>query len=390
MKASTKSVIIFMVVYLGSLSILATWVGYLYYEDQKNALLEKTHLEMRYKAISINAKLEYYHKNKSEQFTFYEGGFDIALYDNKHNLIASTFIDDTIDFTKLFYTDDVDYYLVETLYKEYLDVKYIVIRKPIDIDKLNSILKEIGYVAFYGFVFIVFVALLLAKIMLSPIKKSIASLTKFMKDATHEMNTPISTILMSYEHMDKNNLNTKQLRSLDRIDIATKTLSSLYRDLSFASFHDYIEYEDTPIDVKEVILERVKYMDTLIHFKELRITSNLQHKTIAMDKRKLILLIDNLLSNAIKFSKKNGHIEVNLTEQYFSVKDNGIGISKEDQKSIFERFKSTNSLHGGFGVGLDIVSQICKEYHIKIELDSEPSKGSEFKLLWSNKIEKSL
>jgi len=384
MKASTKSVIIFMVVYLGSLSILATWVGYLYYMDRKNSLIEKMHLEMRYKARSINAQLEYYHMNKSEQFTFYEEGYDIALYDNKIELIASTFIGD-IDFSKLFYADDDEYYLVETLNKEYLDVKYIVIKKPLDIYKLNEITEQISLIAFYGFVFILFVALLLSKIMLSPIKKSIASLTKFMKDATHEMNTPISTILMSYEHMDKSNLNTKQLRSLDRIDIATKTLSSLYRDLSFASFHDYIQYEDTPIDVKEVILERIKYMDTLIQFKGLKISTALIPKTIHMDKRKLILLIDNLLSNAIKFSKKNGDIEVTLTEQYFSVKDNGIGITKEDQKSIFERFKSTNSLHGGFGVGLDIVSQICKEYHIKIVLNSEPSKGSEFKLMWSEK-----
>lgn len=384
MRASTKSVIIFMVVYLGSLSILATWVGYLYYMDQKKSLIEHMHMEMRYKARSINSKLEYYHQNQNEEFTFYEEGYDIALYDNKRELIASTFADD-IDFSKLFYADADKYYLVETLHKEYLYVKYIVIKKSLDVGKLNSIIEQISFIALYGFIFILFIALLLSKIMLYPIKKSIASLTNFMKDATHEMNTPISTILMSYEHMDKHNLNTKQLRSLDRIDIATKTLSSLYRDLSFASFHDYIQYEDTPIDVKEVILERVRYMDTLIHFKELHITSTLQHKIIAMDKRKLILLIDNLLSNAIKFSKKNGHIEVNLTEQYLSVKDNGLGISKEDQKSIFKRFKSTNSLHDGFGVGLDIVNQICKEYHIKIVLDSELSKGSEFKLVWSEK-----
>jgi two-component system OmpR family sensor kinase len=374
-----------MVVYLGSLSILASWVGYLYYIDQKKSLIDKMRLEMRYKAKSINSKLEYYHLNQSEQFTFYDEGYDIALYDNKAELIASTFMDNTIDFSKLFYAKDNDYYLIESLYKEYLDVKYIVIKKALDVDSLNSIIEQIALIALYGFVFILFIALLLSKIMLSPIKKSISSLTKFMKDATHEMNTPISTILMSYEHMDKNNLNAKQLRSLDRIDIATKTLSSLYRDLSFASFHDYIQYEDTPIDVKEVVRERVKYMDTLVHFKELKVSCNLQHKTIAMDKRKLILLIDNLLSNAIKFSKKSGRIEINLTEAYLSVKDNGLGISKEDQKSIFERFKSTNSLHGGFGVGLDIVSQICKEYHIKILLDSEPSKGSEFKLMWSDK-----
>ena len=101
-----------------------------------------------------------------------------------------------------------------------------------------------------------------------------------------------------------------------------------------------------------------------------------------MDKRKLILLIDNLLSNAIKFSKKGGRIELVLTEKYLSVKDYGLGISKEDQKNIFKRFRSTNTLQGGFGVGLDIVSQICKEYHIRIELESEPSKGSEFRLVF--------
>lgn len=388
MRASTKSVIFFMVVYLGSLSLLGSGMAYLYYMDQKKSLIDQMRLEMRYKVKSINAKLEYYHLNQDEEFTFYEEGYGIALYDNKNELIVSTFQNIDIDFSQFFYVKDEEYYLVETLYKEYLGVKYIVIRKALDPHKLESIIEQIALIAFYGFIFLIFVALLLSKIMLYPIKKSIVSLTKFMKDATHEMNTPISTILMSYEHMDKNNLTAKQLRSLDRIDIATKTLSSLYRDLSFASFHDYIQYEDTPIDVKEVILERVRYMDTLIHFKDLHITCTLKPKTIAMDKRKLILLIDNLLSNAIKFSKKNGHIDVSLTEQHFSVKDNGLGISKEDQKSIFERFKSTNSLQGGFGVGLDIVSQICKEYHIKIELDSEPSKGSEFKLIWSDKSTK--
>jgi two-component system OmpR family sensor kinase len=202
-----------------------------------------------------------------------------------------------------------------------------------------------------------------------------------MKNTTHEMNTPISTILMSYEHMDKTNLTEKQFRALSRIDIAAKTLSGLYNDLSFVSFHNYIKYEDCPIDVEEIVLERIRYMDTLIHFKEIDIQYDLQHKTINMDKRKLILVIDNLLSNAIKFSKKNGKIKIVLTENYYSIKDNGIGISKENQKKIFERFESSH-IQDGFGVGLDIVNQICKEYAIDILLDSEVSKGSEFKLMW--------
>lgn len=385
MRASTKSIIFFIIVYLGSMSILALGVGNLYYLDQKKSLIDQMRLEMHYKAKSINARLEYYHLNQNEVFTFYEEGYDISLYDREEELIASTIQEDgTIYFSKLFYAIEDHYYLVESLYKEYLGVKYIVIQKSLDHNKLDSIIDQIILMGLYGFVLLLFIALLLSKIMLYPIKKSISSLTKFMKDATHEMNTPISTILMSFEHMNKDNLDAKQLRSLDRIDIATKTLSSLYRDLSFASFYDYIEYKDTPLDVKEVLLERVKYMDTLIHFKSIQIVSNIHHKIIHMDKRKLILLIDNLLTNAIKFSKKGGDIQINLTEQYLSIKDNGLGISSEDQKNIFKRFKSNHSLEGGFGVGLDIVSQICKEYHIKIALDSELSKGSEFKLIWKD------
>ena len=384
MRASTKSVIVFVIVYLGSLSILGAGIGYLYYMDQKKALIDKMRLEMRYKIKSINAKLEYYHNSEDVDFTFYEEGYGIALYDNKRELIASNITHDTIRFSELFYHTPKGYYLIDSLYNEYLDVKYIVVRKSLDQGKLDAIVEQIMLFAGYGFVILLFIALLLSKIMLYPIKKTITSLTKFMKDVTHEMNTPISTILMSYEHMDKENLDKKQLRSLNRIDIATKTLSSLYNDLSFASFHDYIEYKDTPIDVKEVVTERVKYMDTLIHFKDLHITCDMHHKIIHMDKRKLILLIDNLLSNAIKYSKKGGDIQVTLTQEYLSVKDQGIGISAENKENIFERFKSTHSLHGGFGVGLDIVNQICKEYHLKIELDSELSKGSEFKLIWND------
>ncbi|MEA2049028.1 MAG: HAMP domain-containing sensor histidine kinase [Campylobacterota bacterium] len=383
MRASTKSIIFFMVVYLGSLSLLGLGMAYLYYMDQKKSLIDQLRLEMRYKVKSINAKLEYYHLNQTEVFTFYEEGYDIALFDNKRELIVTTFEDQDIDFTQFFYVLDEDYYLVESLHKEYLGVKYIVVRKALNPYKLENIREQILLIAFYGFSFLIFIALLLSKIMLYPINRTIAALRTFMKDATHEMNTPISTILMSFEHIDKDNLTSKQIRSLERIDIATKTLSGLYNDLSFAAFHEYIEYEDKPIHVKEVLEERIKYVDTLIHFKALHIKCQIEEKIIHMDKRKLILLIDNLLSNAIKFTKKHGLIEVTLTKEYLSVKDNGIGISKEDQQSIFKRFKSKHSLEGGFGVGLDIVSEICKEYHIKILLNSELSKGSEFKLIWA-------
>lgn len=384
MNANTKSVILFLLIYLGSMGIFAVVIGFLYFHDEKSALIEQTRQAMQYKAKSINARLEFYHTNKSETFTFYDEGYGIALYDIDRNMIAATFID-PVDFKKLFYTDDGnEYYLVESIFKEYLGVKYIVIKATLSNEKIDQIRHDIMVIALYGFFFMLFIALLLSQVMLYPVKKTMNVLKKFIKNTTHEMNTPISTILMSYEHMDKKELNHKQLRAFNRIEIAAKTLLNLYNDLSFASFHEHIEYQDTPIDVKEVLRERTRYFDTLVHFKGIQLISKLEHKTILMDKRKLTLIIDNLLSNAIKFSKQNGTIEVTLTKEYLSVKDEGLGISEKDQKEIFKRFKRTKNYKEGFGVGLDIVNQICKEYNIKIVLHSKLSQGSEFKLYWAD------
>jgi len=378
MKAITKSLIYFLVIYLGSIAILGGIIGYFYLHDQKDAIVDKMHVGMRYKAEDINAKLEYYHNKGSDEFVFAEEGYDIALYSENETVIASTFDDEDIDFSKFFYNVEEEYYLVESLYKQYLGVKYIVIKKMLPMAEAKEIRTQMIYVALYTTVFLLFVAILLAKIMLNPIKNLISSLKTFIKNTTHEMNTPISTILMSYEHFDKSDLNKKQLRSLDRIEIATKTLSTLYNDMTFISFHEHIVYEKRVIDVKEVLLERIKYIDTFIRFKGLHLSTELEDVSFSIDERKLVLLMDNLLSNAVKFSKPKGKIHIVLNEKFLSVKDEGIGIAKEDQEKIFRRFETSN----GFGVGLDIVNNICKEHHIKIALDSAPSKGSTFTLYW--------
>ena len=381
MKAGTKSLILFLIIYIGSIGILGGIIGYFYYHKEKDSIIEKMRVGMRYKAIDINSKLEYYHLSKEEEFVFAEEGYDISLYDKDQNIIASTLTNETIDLSKFFYHKGDDYYLIESLYKQYLGVKYIVIKKKLPSKEVEEILDQILTFSIYAAAFLLFIALLLSKIMLYPLHDLISSLKTFIKNTTHEMNTPISTILMSYEHFDTNNLNTKQLRALDRIEIATKTLSNLYGDLTYISFHEHIVYEKTKLNVKEVLLERVRYIDTFVRFKGLTLHCEMEDVFFHIDKRKLILLIDNLLSNAVKFSKQGGEIDLKLTKEYLMVKDQGVGIAKEDQKKIFKRFETSN----GFGVGLDIVSNLCKEHHITIALDSSLAQGSEFKLIWPGK-----
>jgi len=378
MKAGTKSLILFLVIYIGSIVSLGAVIGYFYYHSEKNAIIEKMRVGMQRKAEEINTKLAYYHRTKEEEFVFAEEGYDISLYDNEKHIIASTLINEKIDLSKFFYHKGDGYYLIESLNKQYLGVKYIVIKKELPPEEIRAVMDKMTIFALYAGTFLLFIALLLSKVMLYPLRNLIASLKNFIKNSTHEMNTPISTILMTYEHFDKENLNSKQLRSLDRIEIATKTLSTLYNDLTYISFHEHIAYEKQSIDVRKVLEERLRYIETFIRFKKIDLKQDLAAVTCHIDERKLVLIIDNLLSNAIKFSKQGGRIEIVLNRDYLSVKDHGVGIAKKDQKKIFKRFETSN----GFGVGLDIVSEICKEHHIRITVDSELSRGSEFRLYW--------
>ena len=95
-----------------------------------------------------------------------------------------------------------------------------------------------------------------------------------------------------------------------------------------------------------------------------------------------------LVDNAIKFSPKGGDVEVRLHHQddkvLVSVEDHGIGISKENQRHVFDRFyhleRSGDDLFGGIGLGLAITRQVIEQHQGSLSFTSEPGKGSTFTL----------
>ena len=118
------------------------------------------------------------------------------------------------------------------------------------------------------------------------------------------------------------------------------------------------------------------------------VNSNINTKVIwDYDKVKRIFVI--LIENAFKYTNKNGDIIISFKDSNknieVSVKDNGIGIKKEDQERIFDRFFRTNDVRGknidGSGIGLSVLKSICKTLRIEVTLNSEFGKGSEFILL---------
>ncbi len=119
-------------------------------------------------------------------------------------------------------------------------------------------------------------------------------------------------------------------------------------------------------------------MKELIDSKRLNITLDLNPTEVFMPKTSSHRLIDNLLSNAIKYSDVGDSIFITLKDHVLRVKDTGIGIDKKVQDDIFKRYHRENDERGGFGIGLNIVLSICKQYKIKLDLESKKGKGSTF------------
>ena len=93
--------------------------------------------------------------------------------------------------------------------------------------------KQIAIGSILAFILFIVFGLILARLFLKPMRDSIVLLDRFIKDTTHELNTPLSTILTNIEMMDTDVMVEKNKKKLNRINIAARTVSQLYKDLTY-------------------------------------------------------------------------------------------------------------------------------------------------------------
>lgn len=229
------------------------------------------------------------------------------------------------------------------------------------------------------------VGFFLVRFALKPLNQKIDELNLFIKDTTHEINTPLSVLQMSVDRIDKSKLEEKDLKKFTSIQVASRTLESIYHSLIYTSF-GRLENKIEEINIPNLIRERLNYFEMLFAQKNISISTSLQEVHLKANAKSISLVIDNLLSNAYKYTPKNGSVEIKTYnyegKNYLCVKDNGYGIAPQDLAHIFKRYTRFDNTKGGFGLGLSIVKKICDEFKIKIECKSELKKGSEFILQW--------
>lgn len=212
----------------------------------------------------------------------------------------------------------------------------------------------------------------------------------FISMASHELKTPITSIkgyVQILQSIHEESGDELLVKSLERIHVQIEKLTKLISDMLDVSKIRALglTFDKQSFEMNDLIKE-IKEELEIIHPDYKLIFKKGDDFLAYADRERIGQVLTNLVTNAIKYSPKNEKIliksELNQKEIVVSVKDEGIGIDKNFQQKIFERFYrvegKSEKTFPGFGIGLFISSEIIKQHKGKIWVESEPGKGSQF------------
>lgn len=216
---------------------------------------------------------------------------------------------------------------------------------------------------------------------------------EFTANVSHELKTPL-TAISGYSELIENGMASGQdaIRFAAGIHQSAKRLLTLINDIIKLSELDVMEPEIAfeSINLYELAQDTVEMMQMRAEDRSVILSMTGSPCTIQGDKQMIEELIYNLCDNAIAYNNIGGMVDVCVGKAgekvFLRVKDTGIGISKEHQERIFERFyrvdKSRSKSTGGTGLGLAIVKHIVAVHNAQLQLESEPGKGTEVTVIF--------
>ncbi|PQJ20749.1 sensor histidine kinase KdpD [Tenacibaculum sp. SG-28] len=217
--------------------------------------------------------------------------------------------------------------------------------------------------------------------------------TDFINNMTHEFKTPIATINLALDAIKNPKIISDQekiIRYVKMIRDENKRMHGQVENVLRISKleKNQIDISKSPEDGHEIIEEAIEHVELLIKNVDGTITTNLNANSAAIlgNQFHLTNVMVNMLENAIKYSEGKPKIEVTTenTNKYLiiKIKDNGIGMSRNAQKYVFDKFyrEHKGNIHNvkGHGLGLAYVKEIIDNHHGTVHVESEKSKGSTF------------
>jgi signal transduction histidine kinase len=317
-------------------------IGVIYYINYKNDIVVvKRNIFNEMKVCSFDLKctqydIKFVKQNNKQIFT---------LYENKYILFSYFNIPKSI-------------YLFKIIYKK---------------SKYNQRIDDIFYskvkLFFITLIFVFLLSLLFSFYALRPLRKSLTMTNEFIRDILHDLNTPITSLLLNIKMI----LKTKEnYNNLQRMEQSIDTILFFQDNLKAYLGSSKISNED--IDICSLVSQKIENL-TLI-YSDLTYNIKCEKTVIFSHKISIDRILNNLLSNASKYNIEGGFVEVEISNNQIIIKDSGKGI--ENTKYIFDRFYKEHSR--GMGIGLHIVKRLCNELDIKIDVQSKIGVGSTFTL----------
>jgi CheY-like chemotaxis protein/signal transduction histidine kinase len=220
--------------------------------------------------------------------------------------------------------------------------------------------------------------------------------SEFLANMSHELRTPLNSSLILAKLLSDNrdgNLTPEQVKFARSISAAGNDLLTLINDILDLSKIEArkIELSRSRVDLDEVVARLSETFEPMAEQKQIFfrvIRADGLPESIDTDSQRLSQILRNLLSNAIKFTDR-GEVALEITPRgehiEFAVRDTGIGIAPEHHQVVFEPFRqadgTTNRKFGGTGLGLSISRELARMLGGQITLESEPGKGTTFRLL---------
>lgn len=319
-----KSFLLFFIVIL----LFLSFIFYNYYKIEREHLREYIFLEM-----------------KNYSFFFDDDKFDIDIVSKEAD---SKLYELYMDEKQLFIFSPLTGEGEDTLLKIYYDKK-----------KYKNTLAEIKTSIFWQFGFLTFIAILISLLFsiysLDPMRKSLKVLEEFIKDIIHDLNTPITSILINLKMLNSQTLEAKSIAQ------SAKTISMLHHNLD--SYLKDIQFKKEKFHLKEVLDEQVEYFSSIYNYLDWDI--KIDDRVILSDRNSFSRIIYNLLSNACKYNKSDGYITIKTENNSIYIKNSSHGI--KNPSKIFDRFYKESDR--GLGIGLHIVAKLCDELKIEKKLE---------------------
>ncbi len=383
-KSETRTLLGFSFLYSFLVLVILGVVSFLYYQFQKDLMLQEKRQILQNYSNDLVIRLRDLHVNIDKNNIYpRDERFESAIFDSDKKKIFSTLKSKDVSLDEIIYLSNKQIHFIKEPESYYLGSKYIIIEIPDDGIWFEQIRYKIGIRVLLAFVFMMALGYFILRLVLKPMRDALHLLDRFIKDTTHELNTPVTAIITNIEMIDKSSLDERLLKKINRIEIGAKTISNIYEDLTFVTLNNQIISNNEDINLSNVLKQRVEYFNSIATMKKINFDLDIKDDIFMVcDMKKITKLIDNILSNAIKYNKIAGFIKVNLDDNILSIEDSGKGIEKENLKTLFERYSRFDKSVGGFGIGLNIVSLIAKEYNLKIDVKSQINMGTTVEIRW--------